>query len=82
VVLVAGISSVFWMSSLRSPGQGPEIASENAVADVEEFIATVAWLGESLPDFSALNLAADRLPRLDDDVWSDAENVLLDEESN
>lgn len=82
VALVAALSLIFWMSAPQRPIHTSVVAQSDALADVEEFIATVAWLGAELPDFSDLNRAAQQIPGLDDDTWHNTEETLLNVEES
>ncbi len=82
VMLVAALSLIFWQSAPQRPINTSDVAQSDALADVEEFIATVAWLGAELPDFSDLNRAAQQIPGLDDDTWRNTEDTLLNVEES
>lgn len=83
IVLTAGM--FMWAGApTQTSDPGPSIAAGDDVStEFEEFIETVAWLEDSLPDYSWTTNSTDG-PSLDsiDDLFDDVEQTLSDEEES
>lgn len=80
VVLVGAIAMLFWKAgspmgpgTLRRPG--PVVLEVTPAQEIEQFIETVAWLQEALPDLDALEEQAESIGSSDEALWDELEQT-------
>lgn len=85
-VLIVGSAVMLLWSSKPSVGPvpGPIVRADvlTPSEEVDELIATVAWLQEDLPDLDSLHERAATIGELDDSLFEQAEEALLDAEDS
>lgn len=87
VVLVGGIAMLIWNSgSSMGPKTihlpGPVAVDITPAQEVEQFIETVAWLQDDLPDLTALEERAYSIGASDDSLWDEVEQTFSDSEES
>lgn len=85
-VLVVGSAVLMLWSSKPSVGPTPgPVARADALTpaeEIDELIATVAWLQQDLPDLDALHVRAASIGALDETLFDQAEETLLETEES
>lgn len=79
LLLVAGIAVTIWSSGQSAGPTGRPndvLAAETPAQDVEEWIETVAWLQEDVPDLAELEARAQTIGSTDDSLFDQAEETL------
>lgn len=79
VLLVAGVAVAVWSSGQSAGPTGTPtevLVAETPAQDVEEWIETVAWLQEDLPDLAELEARAQTIGSTDDSVFEQAEETM------
>ncbi|GAB4383648.1 MAG: hypothetical protein Kow0022_04030 [Phycisphaerales bacterium] len=80
VVLVGAVAVLFWRAgspmgptTLHSPGS--VVLDVTPAQEVEQFIETVAWLQEAVPDLDALVEQAESIGSSDEALWDELEQT-------
>ncbi|KAA0216922.1 MAG: hypothetical protein DYG94_02605 [Leptolyngbya sp. PLA3] len=86
MLLIVGSAVVLLLSSKPAsrpvPGPIAQVDPLSPAEEVDELIATVAWLREDLPDLASLEERAASIGELDEALFDQAEDTLLDTEDS
>ncbi|MCL4220575.1 MAG: hypothetical protein KJZ65_04310 [Phycisphaerales bacterium] len=85
MLIVASIALMLWSSKPSiGPVPGPIARGDTLTPaeEVDELIATVAWLQQDLPNLNSLNERAASIGGLDESLFDQAEEALLETEES